>query len=623
MDPSFTRLIKLDILTALALEPKAIHAVLNELRTYISHEDKAFVCASIQAVGRTVEISRIVYSREGERSGGDLSSARKGRRDSNEIVLNCLHGLITLTECSENVIVVQECVIVIQLILSLLISSGFTQSNTVVENNGDAIDDPNNIQIMAVRKLILLVIRSLTNIQEKSGHESNASAVQIQGEKDYLSLMNHTIILPSKAIAPAIWIISEWLSKSRPLMLSMSTNQDQRTSILCEILRLLAATFSDLDPCLKVHTVHFASKSLLQHKLNSSDIAILCEYILSLGRVDPSPDVRDRARNESNLLHMCLGLTYDMETLSSSLSIIGKDSVPLSHAEVMLLGNKPAPSWLPIDTHGEELPHVFRFGTLSNMVSHKAGHMYIQLPPWAETNSPSSLRDPPQQAKIHEAQVSKLLDHRVPRETVYSSSETDESSSDGSSSEESSSEESSDESTDSSSASSGSDSSMSGDDDQSSDHAINEISISHQKRSADLSSINNNVTHLTEVNAIGRISANTPEQGLRLSVLPSSREHADAFVIKSELSGTKGNSLVDEFDGLVMPPPVQQASAQETNSALGTSIWIPLLRYEITGGLSVMLRTVRGENRDRILKSSGFNEVSLATICFDLKLENK
>ena len=594
MDPSFTRLIKLDILTALALEPKAVNAVLSELRTYISHEDKSFVCASVQAVGRIAEISRIVYSREAERSGGDLSTARKARSTSDEIVLNCLHGLITLTECSENAIVVQECVIVIQLILSLFSLS------VVGEKNAHTMEDPNNIQIMAVHKLVLLVIRSLTNILEKSDGGSDESEGRLHGDQDYVTLNDRTIILPSKAIAPAIWVISEWFAKSLPLTLSTVSIRDQRTSLLFEIMRLLAATFIYLDPCLKIHSVHFASKTLFQHHKSNSDVTILCEYILSLGRVDSNTDVRDRARNESNLLHMCLGLTFDTETLGLSLSLGGKENIPLPTAEAMLLGNKPAPSWLPIDAHGDELPHVFRFGTLSNMVSHKAGPMYVQLPPWAETDSSSSLRAPPQQAKINELQTTKLLDPRVPRGDTYSDS--DESSSDASSAEESSSEDetSSDESADSSYTSNDTDSSTSSGDNESHDP---------------LPSVN-----LINGNSVIEASAKMLDLSCNLSISSSPHQYArSSGMNRLEESVPKKQSLVEELDGLVMTPLILQSSVTDTNCA----IWIPLLRYEITGGLSVMLRSVRGDNRHRIIKSAGLNEVHTAVLCFDLKLENK
>lgn len=614
MDPSFTRLIKLDLLTALALEPKAINAVLNELRTYISHEDKAFVCASIQAVGRTVEISRIVYDREGERSGADSSAKRKARRESNDIALNCLQGLVTLSECSENATVVQECVAVIQLILSILVSSGLTHSN---ESVGDIIEDPNNIQIMAVRKLVLLTIRSLANILETSGENFKEVEGRLQGDRDYHYLQERTIILPSKAIAPAIWVISEWLSKTRPLMLTIASTQNQSTSILCEILRLVAATFVDLDPCLKMHTVHFASKTFIQYyKLNLSDITILCEYILSLGRVDSLPDVRDRARNESNLLHMCIGLTYDTETLGSSSAINGQEKVELSIAEFMLLGNRPAPSWLPIDAHSEEVSHMFRFGTLSNMVSHKAGPTYIQLPPWAEANSPSSLRDPPQQPKVNEAQVIKLQESRVPKGTAYTSSESDDSSSDVRSEDESSSEEatSSDESSESSYITSDLNTSTSSDEDESSNIMMN----LDQNRKSEPWSISTNVTE----------TRNSSTNSIALDLLRplnsiSSRENAHVSRNASDLSLTKGKTLIEEFDGLVMPPLAQQSSISDSDSAIQSSAWIPLLRYEITGGLSAMLRIVRGEHRGRVLKSSGFNQESPNLICFELKLENK
>jgi hypothetical protein len=51
-DPAFARFAKLEILTALAISQPSVDLVLRELRTYIRHDDKAFVVASVQAVGR-------------------------------------------------------------------------------------------------------------------------------------------------------------------------------------------------------------------------------------------------------------------------------------------------------------------------------------------------------------------------------------------------------------------------------------------------------------------------------------------------------------------------------------------------------------------------------------------
>ena len=58
------------------MEPAAIEAVLKELQMYIRSGDHKFVCAAIRAVGKVVELSRIVYDRHGEKSG-DVPKERK------------------------------------------------------------------------------------------------------------------------------------------------------------------------------------------------------------------------------------------------------------------------------------------------------------------------------------------------------------------------------------------------------------------------------------------------------------------------------------------------------------------------------------------------------------------
>ena len=61
MDPSFTRIIKLDILTFLALEPNSIQAVLNKLKTYVRHPDQTFVTASIQTVAKIFRLKHFFF----------------------------------------------------------------------------------------------------------------------------------------------------------------------------------------------------------------------------------------------------------------------------------------------------------------------------------------------------------------------------------------------------------------------------------------------------------------------------------------------------------------------------------------------------------------------------------
>ena len=149
MDPSFTRLIKLEILTALALEPASIEAVLTEMRTYIRHGDSTFACAAIRAVGTVVELARIVHDRHGVKT----DERAKERRHANRTALNCLHGLAILSRVSENSAVVGECVIVMQRILLLLGSGTATFS----------VEDPNNVQDFALQRILLLLVNALTN----------------------------------------------------------------------------------------------------------------------------------------------------------------------------------------------------------------------------------------------------------------------------------------------------------------------------------------------------------------------------------------------------------------------------------------------------------------------------
>ena len=122
----------------------------------------------------------------------------------------------------------------------------------------------------------------------------------------------------------------------------------------------------------------------------------LCEYILALGQVNINQDVRDRSRNESLVIHLSIGIEYDADTLPDLPPKV--TNISFDCAKYMLLQKKPSSSWLPIESDNSSSEYdgntFFRFGTLSSMISHKAGGNYLPLPPRAEEDSPKHLRDP-------------------------------------------------------------------------------------------------------------------------------------------------------------------------------------------------------------------------------------
>lgn len=376
MDPSFTRLLKLDILTLLALEPASIESVLKELRTYIRHDDdKIFCCASIRAVGKVAELARIVHDRHAENKSGNVARERK---EANRVALNALYGLLTLTRASTDGLVVGECAIVMERILLQLLSNGDGEM---------AVEDPNRIQEQAVKKLLLLLIGSLASRSSEKDDGKKDDNDDDEEEDDELS--KFVVPIPPLATASTLWIVGEWLAPSSTFTLTIPNFDNQaRNQTRLELIRLIARAYPVLEPVEKLQSIHFSSKLLVSSA--SPKEAALCEHVLSLGRTEVQHDVRDRARMESNMLHTSRGLQYDADNLAVAVS--GK-TLAVGQVQKVLLSSRPPSSSLPLLDEEEVDGDAFRFGTLSSLVGRKAKSAYLPLPKWASTNSPSSLRD--------------------------------------------------------------------------------------------------------------------------------------------------------------------------------------------------------------------------------------
>lgn len=369
MDPSFTRLIKLEILTLLALEPNSITAVLEELRTYIRHDDdKPFCCAAIRAVGKVAELARIVHDRHGQHTG----NMERERNQANTVALNALYGLLTLTRASSDPIVVGECAIVMQRILLQLSSD--------IEGKV-AVQDPNRIQESTIKRLLLLLIMSLSS-RSLDGHDDTDD-----DEDDNIDSEKSTVRIPPMATAATLWIVGEWVAQSNSPFHVQGFDHQARLNTRLELSRLIVRVYPTLDSVEKLQSIHFASKLLVTS--NSPREAAVCELILSMGRADVQVDVRDRARMESNLIHTSIGLQHDIENITAPLA--GK-TLSLEQVKKLLLTPKPPASSLPLQDEDDE-SGTFRFGTLSSLVNRRAKAAYLALPKWAEKNSPSSLRD--------------------------------------------------------------------------------------------------------------------------------------------------------------------------------------------------------------------------------------
>lgn len=649
MDPSYTRMIKLDILTSLVLEPASIEAVLKELRTYIRHDDKAFVCASIRAVGKVVELARIVYDRLGEKNNGNVARARG---EADRIALNCLYGLLALTQACDQNVVVGECVMVMQRIMVQLMAD----SGGIIVT----ISDSNHVQDRAMQRIVLLLASSLV-----SRTEQGEDAVEDDDEEKATDKLNSlTISLPPDALGSALWIVGEWLSSvSTSPMLSNKMDGASKSKMRLELIRLVAKSFPKLSPCEKTQGVHFASKLLVSAATGTSSAdgeTAICENVLSMGRIDVNTDVRDRARFESAIVHLAVGLKYDTDAMATSLPSTGQ-KLTVENAKAMLLRPKPPSSSLPIEDEKEndastEVNGPFRFGTLSSLVSHRARQAYLPLPEWAKKDSPASLRDPPSPATTHadEGDYGWKVGKEASKGGFYDSDgetgSSDSSSESSSESDSSSEEESTSSSEDSDSGSSDVDSDSDSDDGE----AVSprrQIMPSPPKQPGILPApVVNGGPTIPSPRAQALVDAPSSESSsdsddeesssnesdssdetptaegslLQMGTLPQLTIPSPAQATTSTAPTNGTSSIMQGFEGLVMAPVVVNVEEKvDPDAEKDSGAWFNLVRPSTAGGLEVTARYLRGPTREREAKLIGLDPESVTTVCLQIKFENK
>lgn len=618
MDPSFTRMIKLDILVSLCLEENSINAVLNELKTYIRNTDKNFVCASIRALGKLVEMAKIFYSRQGIKTGNAIYF----QKQANQLALNCLHGLTTLIEVSDNHQVIGQSIEIMQHILQYLSSQ---------EN----VEDPFHTRGNALHKILLLFVKALIteeNIEEDKQNDNENGK------------MHHKIpILTSNYIVPALWTLGEWLLNDLDSMHIPKIGKAENKLVLSEVLRLLADRFADMDQDFKCQCVHFAGKALVSKKCSTVD-EIICEFILGLGRVDVNLNVRDRSRNISHIVHLTKGLVHDIENVAPR-SV--NCTLSIDDAKAMLLQQKPESSWIPLEG-GDH----FRFGTLTSMVSHVTGTSYIELPPWAKFDSKSSLRDPPiekkvqlktKQRSIMGTQTADGWTVDVNRNMSSTFYDSEDSSDDSSSSSDDTTTSSSDsDSGSSSSSSSSSEGSASSEDssyeDNESTSSDESARISNQKTTINDNSgvrdTNNSSNDSSSDSSIisddSSTSENDKEIFTGLTTSHTSNMVGDLLNIPRSQKSTNSNShnqfssISDELEGLVMSPIViskDKVSSDDLDEQ--SSKWEDVIRNELSGGLSMKLRFLRSSVRSQEASRMGLDAKISSVVCAQIMFENK
>mmetsp|Transcript_25298 Transcript_25298/g.48335 ORF Transcript_25298/g.48335 Transcript_25298/m.48335 type:complete len:1384 (+) Transcript_25298:115-4266(+) len=630
MDPSFTRMIKLDILVSLCIDPKAIDAVLTELRTYVRHSDKAFACAATCSVGKVAELARVVYDRRAH-TAEELDSS-SARAVSNVIALNCLSGLVTLSEYSRNEEVVGKCAETMQRILSQLLSD---------DGISNSVNDPAGIQERALKRLLLILFRSFnsddTNVDEEEATE-------------HTQLQLKAVRVPDSAVASILWIIGEWLTMPDPMLSPWNLDEKSKTKIRSEVLRLLAKSFTVLNPQIKLQAVHLASKAILTLKANQTSLSdgkkkecAISEFILALARVDVLQDVRDRARYECNTLHLSVGLSYDTSALQQtppSASSVGVDS-----AKSMLLHPKPNASSLPLDSKefgsAKNEADQFRFGTLSNILGNRTMGSPIPLPAWADDNSPSALRDP---SAVNKSDLN--VDGN--EGGLYSSSSEDDSStsSGGSSSSSSSdsSEESGDESSDSESTDSSDDESdvdntaigtggfganlvvapfktsetlvpslinNEAEDESSSDSSNDDDSEESSESDNSDESFNEDTSNADMKPVVGTI-LDMDTTLLSQAPMQLNKQTSSSSTVAAGLEGLIMAPLIADKDDITKPSTIDDESG----------VWKELVRPELSGGLFVKMRFVHGRSRANEAHVLGVDPKNPSTVCLQVHVEN-
>jgi hypothetical protein len=588
-----------------------------------------------------------------------------------QVALNALHGLLTLTQVAGSRGTVGQAVIVMQHILQLLQSDA--------GDHGDLMNvhDPNKVQYKCMKRIMILLIHTLSKRaanEDETDHDKNEnddSDGEEFHEKQVSALEKVAIELPPSATASALWIVGELLASISPNTIMFGTKLDskQHCRVRCELVRLLVRSFPDLHAVEKEQAIRFASKMLVS-KASTGMLSLpfspeegpLCEQLLAMGRVDVNPQVRDGARADSGILRLTIGIQYDTEALDDiSPPLVGEKLLTVEDVKKMLLLGKPASSSLPVEdhtnTHDTE-SKGFRFGTLSSIVGHRARSAYVPLPPWADKDSSSELRTPSTDRKPQpndsngatsasggdggDGWASKnqsgaqtgaggLYDDSSADDSSSSSSSSsssgdddDESSSSDSSSSEASNEDADNESSESSDDEDGS-SSSDEEEGQPPSRASGGGGFTQQTASAiqveDVSRMGSSVGS-DDYDSSSREGAVSTNVGSLIPMTNQTQTTAAAHVAVQPANG----SLADDFRGMVLAPVVANAENGETqdpNMSRDSGSWFQLVRPEHAGGLAVTARYIRGLTKAREAQLMGLTADKASLVCLQIRFENK
>ena len=245
-EPVYIRKVKIDIVTLLANEGN-ISRILREFKIYVSQEDKDFVKATIQAIGRCAMLLP-------------------------EVTETCMQSLTSLIGTHSEA-AVAEAIVVVKKLLQVSQGGDESPSSSLASSSSTGKSHRH---------------RHHHHHHGKSNGNSDKSTTGASGEKSnkakFADIIKHmaklldTVKSP-QARASIAWIISEHVEELK--------------TVAPDVLRKLAKSFPEEDLLVKLQALNLGVKLYLT---NPDQTTQLFQYVLNLAKYDTSYDLRDRAR---------------------------------------------------------------------------------------------------------------------------------------------------------------------------------------------------------------------------------------------------------------------------------------------------------------------------------------
>ena len=132
------------------------------------------------------------------------------------------------------------------------------------DDAGSPVRDAGGVQERALKRLLLILVRSLQPEDENDGSDDE------EKPEGQTKLQLRDVRVPDSAAASIVWAIGEWSTMSTAVLSPWNLDEESKGKIRLEVLRLLAKSFTGLDQQIKLQAVHMASKVLLPAPLRPS-----------------------------------------------------------------------------------------------------------------------------------------------------------------------------------------------------------------------------------------------------------------------------------------------------------------------------------------------------------------